>query len=106
MKKIILYTILLNLTLTQTVISGFITNEKTGEALIGANVFIPEMKIGITSDKNGFYSILIEETELKEFEIVIQYLGYNTINKMVNKNSQSIRLDFELLPANIKLKSN
>ena len=61
MKKIILYIILLNLILTQTVISGFITNEQTGEALIGANVFIPEMKIGITSDKNGFYSILIEE---------------------------------------------
>ena len=105
MKKIVLYIILLNLILAQTVISGFITNEQTGETLIGANVFIPEMKIGITSDKNGFYSILIEETELKEFEIIIQYLGYNTINQIVNKNSQSIRLDFELLPANIKLKS-
>ena len=71
MKKIVLYIILL--ILAQTVISGFITNEQTGETLIGANVFIPEMKIGITSDKNGFYSILIEETELKEFEIIIQY---------------------------------
>ena len=87
MKKIVLYIILLNLILTQTVISGFITNEQTGETLIGANVFIPEMKIGITSDKNGFYSILIEETKLKEFEIIIQYLGYNTINQIVNKNS-------------------
>ena len=115
MKKLILYSILLSIIFNQTVISGFITNKDTGETLIGANIFIPEIETGITSDKNGFYSILIEETELKEFEIVIQYLGYNTINEKINEKKitksdhllshLNLRLDFELIPTNIELKS-
>jgi len=106
-KKIIFYFILLNLCLSQTVVSGFITNTETGEALIGANIFIPEIQTGVTSDKNGFYSILIEKNEIKikELNIIVQYLGYNLINQKINNNIQSIRLDFELKPTNIQLES-
>ena len=105
MKKIVLYLILLNLSIAQAVISGFITNSETGESLIGANVFIPEKVIGVTSDKNGFYSILIDESESEELTVVVQYLGYNSVNLKINNTNQSISLDFELIPASIKLKS-
>ena len=110
MKKLILYSILLSIIFNQTVISGFITNKDTGEALIGANIFIPEIETGITSDKNGFYSILIEE-DLSDLTVVVQYLGYNTINeKKITKSAHlrshlNLRLDFELIPTNIELKS-
>ena len=36
-------------------ISGFITDKETGEALIGANVFIQETGNGMSTDKNGYY---------------------------------------------------
>ena len=106
MKKLILYSILLSVSLNQTVISGFITNKNTGEVLIGANIFIPKIETGIISDKNGFYSILIEE-DLSDLTVVVQYLGYNTINEKINekKLTKSTRLDFELTPTNIELKS-
>ena len=38
-------------------ISGFITDQETGEALIGANVFIQETGNGMSTDKNGYYVI-------------------------------------------------
>ena len=36
-------------------LSGFITDQETGEALIGANVFIAETGNGMSTDKNGYY---------------------------------------------------
>ena len=36
-------------------VSGFITDEETGEALIGANVFIVQTGNGMSTDKNGYY---------------------------------------------------
>ena len=39
-KHILLILLLLNISLTEIVISGFITDQNTGEALIGANIFI------------------------------------------------------------------
>ena len=36
-------------------ISGFITDQENGEALIGANVFIQETGNGMSTDRNGYY---------------------------------------------------
>ena len=41
----------------QNKLSGKITDEKTGEAIPGATVFIPELKTGDIADKNGNYRI-------------------------------------------------
>ena len=40
---------------------GFVTDSSNGEALIGANVFINELGLGMATDVNGytFYKILI-----------------------------------------------
>ena len=34
---------------------GFVTDSSKGEALIGANVFINEIGIGMATDINGYY---------------------------------------------------
>ncbi len=50
-KYILLIAIIFNISLSEIVISGFITNQNTGEALIGANVFVFETNNGVTTDK-------------------------------------------------------
>ena len=106
MKKcILLLIILFNLSLSEIVISGFITNKNTGEVLIGANVFISNSKNGVITDKNGFYSIVIDDKQLNNIDIIIQYLGYAPLKKNITLNSKSIINDFELLPANIQIQA-
>lgn len=106
MKKFILLLIILfNISLSQIIVSGFITDKNTGESLIGANVFISNSNNGVSTDKNGFYSIVIDDNQLNSIDIIIQYLGYAPIQKNINLNSKSIISDFELLPANIQIQA-
>ena len=67
-KFILLIIILFNISFSEIVLSGFITDESTGEALIGANVFISNTNNGVTTDKNGFYSIVVDENINNSFE--------------------------------------
>ena len=49
-------------------VSGFITDQETGEALIGANVFIQETGNGMSTDRNGYYVIPVSYTHLRAHE--------------------------------------
>ena len=63
-------------------IYGLITDQETGESLIGANVFIENTEFGTYSDKNGFYSITLDNYSSEE-TLIIQYLGYTTIKETI-----------------------
>lgn len=39
-------------------IAGKVIDQTTGEPLIGANVFIPELNIGGSTDSEGYYYII------------------------------------------------
>ena len=62
-------------------ISGKVTAASTGEALIGANVFVEGTNWGAASDENGNYSIVVEAGT---YTIKCSYIGYTTIEKEVN----------------------
>jgi len=62
-------------------ISGKVTAASTGEALIGANVFVEGTTWGAASDENGNYSIVVEEGT---YTVKCSYIGYTTIEKEVN----------------------
>ena len=46
-----------HITNAQNKISGKITDNLTGEAVVGATVYVPELKTGDIADKNGNYTI-------------------------------------------------
>ena len=94
-------------------IYGLITDQETGESLIGANAFIENTEFGSYSDKNGFYSITLNEYS-KEETIIIQYLGYKTIKGKIIissnnnftysiNNAKKIKQDFSMSQSSIKL---
>ena len=41
-------------------VSGYVTDSATGEALIGATVFIQELNKGVPSNNYGYYSATLE----------------------------------------------
>ena len=110
MYKYFLYIILtLNIAISEFVISGFITDRNSGEALIGANIYILNSSFGATTDKNGFYSLTFKQKNLEiesdSIELIIQYLGYERVIESISllENKFIITKDFELSPSYIDL---
>ena len=65
----------------QFTISGYISDQASGEALIGANIWAPTQRVGTSSNVYGFYSLTLPEGT---HVIRLQYLGYATLNFEVN----------------------
>ena len=59
-------------------LSGTISDNNSNETLIGVNLFIPELKTGVTTNEYGFYSITIPKGN---YSIRISYMGYQTLEK-------------------------
>ena len=55
-------------------ISGYIKDEKSKEALIGATVYAPQTKSGTTTNEYGFYSFTMKAGD--STDILISFVGY------------------------------
>ena len=77
------------------VISGIIKDSISGESLVGAIVYIDNLKLGEIANSYGFYSITVPAGKYK---IQISSVGYNaqTIDTFL---TGAIRLDFTLTPS-------
>ncbi len=74
-------------------VSGYAKDAKTGEALIGATVFINEIpSAGITTNAYGFYSLTVQQGN---YNITSLFVGYNPSSKSIQLN-QNQKIDFEL----------
>lgn len=66
-------------------LSGFIFDKTTGEALIGANVFIPKISRGAVTNVSGYYSI--PKLKSGTYEINFSYVGYKTFVVKISFNN-------------------
>ena len=80
-------------------LSGSITDEKTGETLIGVNVIINELKTGTVTNEYGFYSITLPKGT---YSVTISYLGFGDLNETVILE-QNIRKNFIIKESNVQL---
>jgi hypothetical protein len=107
MKLSLLYTFLaLSLSISSLAqtgkISGTVTDARTGEPLIGANIIIPETAIGAATDINGFYSII--NVPPGTHSIRVSSIGYTTqtvVDIRVSINQTTI-VDVELTEETIE----
>ncbi|MEN9981044.1 MAG: hypothetical protein RL542_831 [Bacteroidota bacterium] len=74
-------------------LSGTISDNNSNETLIGVNLFIPELKTGVTTNEYGFYSITIPKGN---YSIRISYMGYQTLEKQLQLN-QNTKTNFKLI---------
>lgn len=73
-------------------ISGHVTDKKNGEELIGANIFVKELKNGTVTNVYGFYSLSIPKGT---YTLEYSYLGYKGKDTVVNLTSD-LKLEIEL----------
>ncbi|MEM7371348.1 MAG: TonB-dependent receptor [Bacteroidota bacterium] len=75
-------------------LSGYVRDGETGEALIGATVFLPEIRKGAYANEYGFYSVTVPEGQYK---VQYRFLGYATDTTTIDL-AGSVREDIELFP--------
>ncbi len=60
--------------ISQVVISGFVTDNNTGEPLPGAAVYDKNSALGSVTNIHGFFSL---KTKSKEHSLVFSFVGYS-----------------------------
>ena len=74
-------------------VSGNIADGTTGEDLIGATVYVEELKTGTATNAYGFYSISLPEGKYK---FIVTYVGYQQDTQTIDL-IKDIRLNIKLL---------
>ena len=74
-------------------ISGVVTDASTGEALIGANVYLKALNTGATTNTDGVY--VVENIPKGTYEVAASYVGYIKEAQNIQVLSD-VSLDFSL----------
>lgn len=74
-------------------LSGKVTDKGTGESLPGAAIYLPDLKVGTTSDEEGYYTL----KNLPNTAIIVQvtYLGYKSAVATIDVRKKAV-YNFEL----------
>jgi hypothetical protein len=76
-------------------IKGIIQDRETGEKIIGASVFVKELKRGTNSDFDGFYTIT--SVPAGSYTLLIRYVGYDSlVEKITIASGEMISKNFYL----------
>ena len=61
-------------------ISGYLRDDTSGEALMFANIYPEGLKIGVTTNEYGFFSLTLPEGK---YNIVFSYIGFQTVKNEI-----------------------
>lgn len=73
-------------------ISGLIEDKASGEALIGATVYIKSIKTGLATNGYGFYAFTLPKGQ---YELSVSFIGYHPINYTIELN-KDFQFNFRL----------
>jgi TonB-linked SusC/RagA family outer membrane protein len=88
-----------NIAYAQFTISGTVVDERSGELLVGANIFHAESSTGTTTDIDGKFSIELPGTEAI---LRISYVGYIAKNINVDISSENVTIELSADVANLE----
>lgn len=75
-------------------ITGKVTDNQTGEPIIGATVFIESLQKGDQTDVDGDYTV--SNVPVGTYEVVISYIGYKSQTFNIDVGSGAVTLDAQL----------
>ncbi|MAT54066.1 MAG: TonB-dependent receptor [Saprospirales bacterium] len=84
--------------IAQNSLSGTVTDE-SGQPIIGANIFFPDLKTGTTTDLDGHYEV--QHLPAKKMLVQVSYVGYNTLTKTIDIQG-AVTMDFVLEEAHLE----
>lgn len=72
----------------QGIVRGFVYEEETGEPAIFCNIILEGTTYGASSDVNGYF--IISKIDAGNYNLVVTYLGFNTISEQIKIKSDDI----------------
>ena len=77
--------------------SGYITDSRTGEVLVGASVQLLGTDLGAITDANGYFTI--KDIPAKSYNVQATYVGYSPLTKfdVVVRSEGNIDVNFQLV---------
>ncbi len=85
-------------------ISGFVYDSETGEALIGANVFLRDTYLGAASNVSGFYSL--PRIPAGSYLLICQFIGYETYTQEVAVTPATrLNININLTPTAVEMQA-
>ncbi|MDP6049931.1 MAG: SusC/RagA family TonB-linked outer membrane protein [SAR202 cluster bacterium] len=85
------------LLIAQTTISGSVSDEATGEPLLGVNVIVQGTSYGGTTDDDGNYSFTLPSDVVGEISVSAIYIGYAHSTARFSISGVPIQHDFSLV---------
>lgn len=82
-------------------VKGYLAEEKSGEALIGGTVVIPEIGVGAYTNEYGFWSLTVPPGD---YEIAFKYLGYEAVSKTISLQ-EDITLNISMKPEGTEMET-
>jgi iron complex outermembrane receptor protein len=89
----ILFLLCIQASYAQVILSGKVTEKESGGSLAGATIYIPDLKTGVSTDKDGNYKIRNLPATSLLFQV--SYIGYQSIAATIDLRKSAIR-NFEL----------
>ncbi len=80
-------------------INGYLKDAKSGETLIGATMYVKELKTGATSNEYGFYAISLPEGT---YTLVYTFIGYQTQTKTITL-TENVQISIEFATEDVAL---
>ena len=82
-------------------INGFITDSSSGEGLIGANVYLDDFPIGISTNEQGYY--VLHPIPPGKHTLKVSFIGYKTFSQVIDfKEGEKKFLNIALIPEAIE----
>jgi hypothetical protein len=75
-------------------LSGYIRDGKTGEALIGATVSLPDLHTGVASNGFGFFSLTVPKGN---YQLAFSFVGYRPVSMTLDLSS-GLHQDIAMTP--------
>ena len=82
-------------------INGFVTDSTSGEGLIGANVYLDDLPLGISTNEEGYY--VLHPIPPGRHTLKVSFIGFKTFSQVVDlKEGEKKFLNIELIPEAIQ----
>ena len=75
-------------------ISGYVKDSSSGEALLGASVYVEELMKGSSTNQYGFYSITLPKGK---YTLILKYFGFKEYKQNIDL-SEDLRINIDLQP--------
>lgn len=80
-------------------ISGLVEDASSGEALIGATVYVKDLESGLATNGYGFYALTLPKGK---YDLIVSYIGYRSLSYTIELN-KDFQFNFKLIENSVEL---